>query len=162
MTKEVRDYGTLLHGDVKGANILFDRDPYGHRKGRSHGKQIEEGVASSSPLRCALYDLQYVGLGLATYDLVYFLGTSVDSSLLTPASEKELLETYLGFFHASTAGNATDSTLYTFDMLCKHWELAIVDWYRFMAGWGFWGNDRWVERRARQIVAERIQDLVSD
>lgn len=31
---EIEKYGTLLHGDVKGANIVFNRDPYSSsRKG---------------------------------------------------------------------------------------------------------------------------------
>ena len=42
------------------------------------------------------------------------------------------------------------------------WELSILDWYRFMAGWGFWGNDGWVERRARGIVESgRAAELVA-
>jgi hypothetical protein len=46
---------------------------------------------------------------------------------------------------------------YTFETLWMHWELAIVDWYRFMAGWGFWGNDSWIARRAKEITTEWTQ-----
>ena len=149
INREIQTYGTLLHGDAKGANIVFNRDPYGHRK-------ANPSAGDAEPLRCALYDLQYVGRGLLTHDLVYFLGTSVQSSLLTSTSEQELLETYLLYFNEGVA----EEDRYEFDVLWKHWELSIMDWYRFMAGWGFWGNDRWVTRRARDIADLRIQVYV--
>ena len=53
-------------------------------------------------------------------------------------------------------------TEYDFAALWRHWELSILDWYRFMAGWGFWGNDRWVEKRAKEIVGSgRVERLVN-
>ncbi|KIP07804.1 hypothetical protein PHLGIDRAFT_406193 [Phlebiopsis gigantea 11061_1 CR5-6] len=149
--REIEQYGTLVHGDVKGANIVFSRDPYPWR-GNKATPAIDE------PLRCALYDLQYVGLGLSTYDLVYFLGTSVESKLLKSIDdEKVLLQDYFEALTAVTADNQTSPSEYTFDTFWMHWELAIVDWYRFMAGWGFWGNDRWVQRRAKGIVKSWTQ-----
>ena len=137
---------------MKGANIVFSHDPYPWR-----GKKAT--VTSNEPLCCALYDLQYVGLGLATYDLVYFLGTSVESKLLGSINdEKELVQEYFERFSAAAVENGLNSTdEYTFNTFWTHWELAIVDWYRFMAGWGFWGNDRWVERRAKEIVKSWTQ-----
>lgn len=141
-SQEIREYGTLVHGDVKGANIVFNRDPYPRRAGKA--------AATDEPLRCALYDFQYVGLGLPTHDLVYFLGTSVESKLLKSLDdEKTLLQDYFAKFQEAVTGGGTK---YTFDTFWSHWELAIVDWYRFMAGWGCWGNDRWVERRAKEIT----------
>ena len=144
---EIKQYGTFVHGDVKGANIVFNRDPYPRRGGNA------SSPFSDPPLRCALYDLQYVGLGLTTLDLVGFLGTSVESKLLRSlADERNLLQNYFHKFQEVVAQVGVDGPKYTFDKFWTHWELAIVDWYRFMAGWGFWGNDRWVERRAREIV----------
>ena len=154
--REIEQYGTLVHGDVKGANIVFNRDVHPHRV-RSKKSKAPSAMADDAPLQCALYDLQYVGLGLPTLDLVYFLATSVESKLLTPQSERELLETYhasLLRFISKSAGHNT----YTIETLWKHWELAIVDWFRFMAGWGFWGNDAWVRRRAREIVSQWESD----
>lgn len=137
-----------MHGDVKGANIVFNLDPYPRR-----GKKFTPAT-SDEPLRCALYDLQYVGLGLPVHDLVYFLGTSVESKLLKSVEdEKSLLQDYFAKFKESVAPSGLNSTVdYSFDVFWTHWELSIVDWYRFMAGWGFWGNDRWAERRAKEIV----------
>ena len=104
------------------------------------------------------YDLQYVGLGLPTLDLVYFLATSVESKLLAPQSERELIETYHAHLLRFISKSTSPTNAYTVETLWKHWELAIVDWYRFMAGWGFWGNDTWVRRRAREIVSKWESD----
>lgn len=156
--REIKQYGTLVHGDVKGANIVFNRDVYSRRSNRGKktvDKKKNGDDTPAAPLKCALYDLQYVGLGLPALDLVYFLGTSVDSPLLSLTSEIKLIQTYHTTFTRSIAKSSdhvSDSPAYDFDTFWKHWELAIVDWYRFMAGWGFWGNDTWVERRAREIV----------
>jgi hypothetical protein len=111
-------------------------------------------VSSSAvdiPLQCALYDFQYVGLGLPTHDLVYFLGTSVESKLLKSVEdEKKLLQDYFSKFQLAISPD--HDAQYTFEKFWSHWELSIVDWYRFMVGWGFWGNDGWVEHRVKQIV----------
>ncbi|CAL1705756.1 unnamed protein product [Somion occarium] len=156
--KEILTYGTLLHGDVKGANILLNRNPYDSSRhsparSRSHIAPVSEDL----PLRAALYDFQYVGIGLSTLDLVYFIGTSIQSSLLSSSSEMNLLRHYhsalLTVIRDQTKAE-TNTSPYPFDVFLKHWELAIVDWYRFMAGWGFWGNDRWAEQRAKEIVKE--------
>jgi len=113
--------------------------------------------------RCALYDFQYAGVGLVTRDLVYFLGTTTQSRLLIEVEgEKELLRAYhADLMHIvgsrqeppNEVHDDESTTEYSFSRLWGHWELAIVDWCRFMAGWGFWGNGKWVERRAKQIVS---------
>jgi thiamine kinase-like enzyme len=145
MKQEAKNWGTLLHGDVKGANIVFSAGTGGSRN-------------------CALYDFQYAGVGLVTRDLVYFIGTTAQSALVRSIQqEKELIRAYHSELLRSIArrrndGQATahspgeDPGEYSFETLWRHWEIAIVDWYRFMAGWGFWGNDTWVERRAKEIV----------
>jgi thiamine kinase-like enzyme len=131
-------HATLVHGDVKGANIVFSHPPF--RK--------PDGGAST--LSCALYDLQYVGVNPPTHDLVYFLGTSVSSSLLTTSGEKDLLDFYFTELSAGLPQGANYSRA-AFD---ADWSLSIVDWVRFMAGWGFWGNDWWAIRRAKEVVAD--------
>ncbi len=186
---ENETHGTLVHGDVKGANIVFNHDPYPRTKAKFKSRITPSFTTPTSneatsnadvePLRCALYDFQYVGLNLPTHDLVYFLGTSVQLSLLkTEEDERALLRVWLDAFasysRAHQGDTEPDSTrtngelnggnishVYDFDTLWRHWELSILDWYRFMAGWGFWGNDRWVERRAREIVeSRRVEKLV--
>ncbi|KAF7800298.1 hypothetical protein EIP86_011546 [Pleurotus ostreatoroseus] len=145
--REIQRYGTIVHGDVKSANIVFNRRP--SRTGKKAYQAVTDG---SIPLRCALYDFQYVGLGLPALDLVYFLGMSVSPSLLSPSSEKELLQVYHASLQRCLTDQGTSHESYAFNIFWHHWELAIVDWYRFMTGWGFWGNDNWVRRRAREIM----------
>ena len=134
---------------MKGANICFNRELY------ARGKPKQPALGE---LECALYDFQYVGLGLGVLDLVYFLGTSVESRLVTTDSD-ELLRLYHKYFLEALI-STSDSTgaIYPYDIFLRHWELAVVDWYRFMTGWGFWGNDNWVEACAREIVTRWDSD----
>jgi hypothetical protein len=96
--------------------------------------------------------------------LVKFLGTSIQGNLLRSLEdEKSLMRYYhselVQVIHArrdsspQVADFIRDYGEYSFDKLWEHWELAIVDWYRFMTSWGFWGNDKWVDRRAREITS---------
>ncbi|GAO51013.1 hypothetical protein SAICODRAFT_30146 [Saitoella complicata NRRL Y-17804] len=123
--KEERRYMTLLHGDLKAANIVFK-------------KEFEE---------CAMYDFQYVGRGLGMRDVVYFLATSVSSRLLTREGEAELLNFY---YRELTKGLEGEG--YTREVMQEHFALCMVDWMRFMEGWGTWGNASWVKRRVEQIL----------
>ncbi|PVF97242.1 hypothetical protein CPB86DRAFT_826584 [Serendipita vermifera] len=146
MKQEAQKWGTLIHGDVKGANIVFSTGP-----GQSRG--------------CALYDFQYTGVGLVTRDIVCLFSKSVQAALIQGIEqEEELLRVYHSELLVKIAsrrndGQATGSSPdaefgeYKFETLWRHWEMTIVDWCRFMAGWGFWGNDGWVKRRAREIVS---------
>jgi hypothetical protein len=111
---------TLLHGDAKGANIMFSRDV---------GK-------------CALYDFQYCGKGLAVVDVVYFLATSIDGDVMhDDECADDLLETQYRELvdHVTRAGGSMAG--YTAEL--QDLEMAMVDWFWFQAGWGFWGNS-WV------------------
>jgi thiamine kinase-like enzyme len=117
-----------LHGDAKGANILFS--PSG---------------------QCAFVDFQYVGGGPPTLDLVYFLGTSIESRLIRGDGEEKLLRFYWDALQENFS-QQSHPPQYGWDTFRRQWEFALVDWCRFMAGWGFWGNDDWISRRAREVV----------
>ena len=124
---------TLIHGDCKAANILF----------------------SGNSSNCALYDFQYVGCGLGVQDLVYFIGTSVDGSLLRKrGGDEELLRFYYRELNQalSARGVNAETENYSFEVMKRQFEIALVDWMRFMAGWGTWGNARWVETSVRSIL----------
>lgn len=43
---------------------------------------------------------------------------------------------------------------YTFEALQADWQLAVCDYVRFMAGWGFWGNTSWASARCRECLAQ--------
>ncbi|KAI8593884.1 Ecdysteroid kinase-domain-containing protein [Geranomyces variabilis] len=131
-------FRTVLHGDPKCANILFADEPG------------EDGL-----LACAFYDMQYVGFGYGAVDIAYLLATSVDAKALE-RNEPFLLETYLCELQKllRNRGLLEDARDYTMDVLQSHLDLALIDWVRFMAGWGMWGNSAWAETKARQALAK--------
>ncbi|CAM6106897.1 unnamed protein product [Calypogeia fissa] len=130
---------TLIHGDSKAANILFSAD---------------------SSL-CALYDFQYVGSGLGAQDLVYFIGTSIQGSILRKkGGDEELLEFYYGELKQAlnAKGVNVEREHFTLEVLKEQFDVALVDWMRFMAGWGRWGNANWVESNVRRILKKWAEE----
>ena len=37
------------------------------------------------------------------------------------------------------------------------YELSIADYYRFMCGWGQWGNHRWAEKKTN-LVLDKLEN----
>lgn len=139
-------YQTLIHGDVKSENLFTN-------------KQGD---------RVAFYDFQYVGLGIGACDLAKLFTCSVPRSMLLKGTtggkrdgggrqlllpmeegEEKLLRFYLERLQRASGKS------YEWDAFVRHWETALVDWLRFQASWGFWGNTEWLEGRARSILADR-------
>ncbi|KAK6826027.1 hypothetical protein PG987_013521 [Apiospora arundinis] len=144
-------YATLIHGDVKSENMF----------GRS------SSPSSSAAAKVAFFDFQYVGVGLGVCDLAKLFTCSVPVSLLAaPAAasfsvspslsmqpgEKALLERYLARLEAVSGRG---KNCYPWDVFVRHWEAALVDWLRFQASWGFWGNTAWLEARVREILSRK-------
>ncbi|KAI1864240.1 hypothetical protein JX265_008611 [Neoarthrinium moseri] len=134
----VSDYETLIHGDVKSENMF----------------------ASPSGEEVAFVDFQYVGLGLGVCDLAKLFtcsvpatelmggtagGTNIQGLEMQPG-EKALLLHYIDQLEKSSG------KVYPWDIFVRHWEAALVDWLRFQASWGFWGNTDWLEARVRHII----------
>ncbi|KAJ5414573.1 hypothetical protein N7509_001200 [Penicillium cosmopolitanum] len=63
--------------------------------------------------------------------------------------EKFLLERYRA---SLLRDKEQDPGFYDWDLFVRHWETALVDWCRFQASWGFWGNTEWLEARVRFIL----------
>lgn len=132
------DYQTLIHGDVKSENLMTTAD----------GKRV------------AFYDFQYVGLGLGVCDLAKLFTCSVPLAMLIDEEEhmhqelemqpgeKLLLERYLKNL-TEVSGKS-----YEWGVFVRHWECGLVDWLRFQASWGFWGNTEWLEARVRCILKD--------
>ncbi|CAN8101080.1 unnamed protein product [Discula destructiva] len=130
------EYETLIHGDVKSENLFTN----------TKGDIV------------AFFDFQYVGLGLGVCDLAKLFTCSVPRSMLgkktkqgqLPMSEGEegLLRVYLENIQESSGIS------YSWEVFVRHWETALVDWLRFQASWGFWGNTEWLEGRVRSILAD--------
>ncbi|KAK5626285.1 hypothetical protein RRF57_002000 [Xylaria bambusicola] len=136
LTPRGRDHESLIHGDVKSENLF----------------------TTQSGTEVAFYDFQYVGFGLGVCDLAKLFTCSVPLHMLTDddgsvelpmgEGERRLLERY--------RTNLLDGRgeTYDWDTFMRHWETALVDWLRFQASWGFWGNTGWLEARVRSILKD--------
>ncbi|KAI6887640.1 hypothetical protein KC360_g3101 [Hortaea werneckii] len=135
----ISTYETLIHGDVKSENLFANT----------------EGSA------VAFFDFQYVGMGLGVCDLAKLFTCSVPMHMLTPEvlrcdvalamtdGERGLLQRYQRTI-SSISGKE-----YPWRDLEMHWSTALVDWLRFQASWGFWGNTSWLEARVRHILGDQ-------
>ncbi|KAF2128750.1 hypothetical protein P153DRAFT_367104 [Dothidotthia symphoricarpi CBS 119687] len=130
-------YETLIHGDVKSENLF----------------------TSTAGDKVAFYDFQYVGLGLGVCDLAKLFTCSVPLHMLVSEQviprelamqdgEKRLLQRY--WQKLREVGEQE----YEWTVFVRHWETALVDWLRFQASWGFWGNTEWLEARVRNILKD--------
>lgn len=152
LTPRGRAMESLIHGDVKSENLF----------------------TSESGDDVAFFDFQYVGLGLGVCDLAKLFTCSVPVDMLLGggdqksqsrsghyqvlpdslgmcAGEKILLERYRA---SLLRGREQDPEFYDWKLFVRHWETALVDWCRFQASWGFWGNTEWLEARVRFIVED--------
>eukprot|EP00879_Flechtneria_rotunda_P025419 GHRR01027012.1.p1 GENE.GHRR01027012.1~~GHRR01027012.1.p1 ORF type:complete len:337 (+),score=117.66 GHRR01027012.1:452-1462(+) len=124
---------TLLHGDFKSENVLFNAEH----------------------TCCAAYDFQYCGEGLGMRDVAYMLASSVDQDVVQQ-QEEQLLDHYhnelVGQLH--NFGKAAAAGSYTREVMKAQLDLCVADYVRFMAGWGMWGNHHWACRRARQVLKQ--------
>lgn len=127
---------SYIHGDVKSENLFTTKQ----------GDQV------------AFFDFQYVGLGLGVCDLaklftcsvpISMLGDDGDEAIPASAEELDLLRRY-----RETMAASEKSFGYAEEEFRRHWECALVDWCRFQASWGFWGNTEWLEGRVRWILRD--------
>lgn len=136
LTPSGRPYETFVHGDVKSENLFTTES----------GEEV------------AFYDFQYVGVGLGSCDLAKLFTCSVPVRMLVESRDipDELPmgggETRLLKEYHQTLGMGED---YPWDLFVRHWETALVDWCRFQASWGFWGNTEWLEARVRYILGSK-------
>ncbi|KAE8164216.1 kinase-like domain-containing protein [Aspergillus tamarii] len=138
-----RPYESYIHGDVKSENLFTTNS----------GDQV------------AFFDFQYVGLGLGVCDLAKLFTCSVPLDMLTndydipeellmDDGERALLERYREILLARRPSEMKEFD-YPMNLLIRHWETALVDWCRFQASWGFWGNTEWLEARVRSILKDQ-------
>ncbi|KAI1343142.1 phosphotransferase enzyme family protein [Xylariaceae sp. FL0016] len=136
-----REQETLIHGDVKSENLFASRS--GHE--------------------VAFFDFQYAGLGLGVCDLAKLFTCSVPLNMLLDDQEEVPDELPLGkisgeekllrLYHKMLLDGTSKE--YEWDLFVQHWEAALVDWLRFQASWGFWGNTEWLEARVRCILKDK-------
>ncbi|OAA34213.1 hypothetical protein NOR_08614 [Metarhizium rileyi] len=139
LTPTGRAFETFLHGDVKSENLFSTES----------GHQV------------AFFDFQYTGLGLGVCDLAKLFTCSVPLQMLQASTgepdelnmseqERYLLDQYRR--ELLNGGSMTNVPLYDWREFRRHWETALVDWCRFQASWGFWGNTKWLQARVRSIL----------
>ncbi|EKV11609.1 Protein kinase-like domain [Penicillium digitatum] len=134
---------SYLHGDVKSENLF----------------------TTTSGDSVAFFDFQYVGLGLGVCDLAKLFTCSVPLHMLVDGNgilpeqlsmcngERGLLERYR--MSLLPKEESDESELFKWEAFKRHWETALVDWCRFQASWGFWGNTEWLEARVRSILNDQ-------
>ncbi|KAK1973262.1 phosphotransferase enzyme family protein [Colletotrichum cereale] len=142
LTPSGRPFETHIHGDVKSENLFTTK------------------VGD----RVAFFDFQYAGLGVGSCDLAKLFTCSVPVEMLThhedipdqlpmDKGERDLLEQYREtLLKQKPPGHGPVD--YDWDTFVRHWETALVDWCRFQASWGFWGNTKWLEARVRHVLAD--------
>ena len=171
-----RRFRTIIHGDYKVANILF------------------QSIDTES-FNCASYDYQYTGIGFGTRDLVMLIVSSIDLPSQNGHSnhnhwkdiERSLLEFYYHQLLLHLANNIKKGIyqqdfvdlnntqtneeinskqqeegqleislqrIFPFQSLLDLYELSLVDYFRFMLGWGMWGNTTYIEERVNDIITQ--------
>lgn len=125
-------FQTLVHGDAKLANFCFS-------------DKVDHPVA---------VDFQYVGQGCGIKDVVYFIGSCLDSHGCEKYAEN-LLDDY--FQCLKDALNLTRSSI-SFNDLQSSWlpmyEFAWADFQRFLKGWSpdHWKIHEYSERMTRKAL----------
>jgi hypothetical protein len=145
-------YMSLIHGDIKGTNLMFR--PKGGLKPPGGFKNAIKG-----PLDAASFDFQWVGGSFGARDLVMLLVSSVkftdtlengkDLERQVLAMYHERLVSYIAAYCEDEESKATD---YTLEQLTMHYELCLIDYVRFMSGWSLWGNLNYAIGRTHEIM----------
>ncbi|KAK1237041.1 hypothetical protein MKX07_000463 [Trichoderma sp. CBMAI-0711] len=141
LTPRGRPFETYIHGDVKSENLFSTQS----------GNDV------------VFFDFQYAGIGLGVCDLAKLFTCSIPMDMLTshepvPAElemderERRLLSHYWRILSDGRHGRKLP--VYEWNDFLRHWETALVDWCRFQASWGFWGNTKWLEARVRYIIKD--------
>jgi len=128
---------TIVHGDFKTENLVWSADR----------KQV------------AAYDFQYSGGGLGTKDIAYLFITGVAHELVADDGDLELLRFYYDALVNKLDGHGH---VYTWEKCKEHYKYALLDYVRFMAGWGWWGNTKYAQARAREWLRRRASSTLEE
>ena len=127
---------TLLHGDLKGANIAL-------------------GCPSESEVEAAVFDFQWTGAGLGAQDVAYFFISAADPTSL--AREEELLRQY--YQERKSRARGGHGSPMSWKEFVEIYEIAFLDMMRWLCAYGLWGGpaERWALEKADALLA-RIDD----
>jgi len=124
------EYQTICHGDLKACNMSM----------------------SKNPSYVTLVDFQYLGRACPAKDLAYLFvcGMDVDEDF-EERQEGELLGLYIDELAANGVGHEKEAPLPKLETLKQALDLSYCDLYRWMLGWGVWGN-RFLEGRVERCM----------
>mmetsp|Transcript_11873 Transcript_11873/g.30124 ORF Transcript_11873/g.30124 Transcript_11873/m.30124 type:complete len:336 (+) Transcript_11873:112-1119(+) len=126
------EYQTICHGDLKACNMSMSEDPS----------------------YVTFVDFQYLGRACPAKDIAYLFvcGMDIDADF-EERQEEELLSLYIDELAANGVGENKDAPLPTVEKLKIALDLSYCDLYRWMLGWGVWGNGFLGERVERCMNA---------
>ncbi|KAG7353016.1 ecdysteroid kinase [Nitzschia inconspicua] len=125
-------FQTICHGDLKACNMSL----------------------SSNPSYVTFVDFQYLGKACPAKDLAYLFccGMDVDGDFME-RQERGYLQLYIDELSLNNVGRDKKFPLPTLEDLKEALDLAYCDLFRWMLGWGIWGNS---------FLQERVERLLSD
>ena len=134
---------TLVHGDLKGANIAFS--------GMGDGTGGGGGTCTAG-----VFDFQWSGGGLGCQDVAYFMIAAVDPAVLE--LEEELLRGYYVERKAliRVAKQHKKHPLMTFEEFKGLYEMALLDFMRWLVSYGLWGGpcEAWSLKKVDEILSK--------
>jgi len=133
-------YQTVCHGDLKACNMSMSTDPS----------------------YVTFVDFQYLGKACPAKDIAYLFvcGMDVDHDF-EERQESELLQLYIDELAANGVGEDKHAPLPTLDGLREALDLSYCDLYRWMLGWGVWGNG-FLEGRVERCfdaIVEKVEQF---
>jgi hypothetical protein len=123
----VEPFLTIIHGDPKAENILWN----------------------AQLTKCAFVDFQYTGRGLGAKDLAYLVCSSACTEDL---ASDGFLEWYFERLEHHASQYSKHLNGYTLELLREHFDWCLLDFVRFLLGWGRWGNFEWALKRTSRLV----------
>jgi thiamine kinase-like enzyme len=128
-------YQTICHGDLKACNMSI----------------------SESSSYVTFIDFQYMGKACPAKDLVYLFccGMDIDDDL-EERQERGMLELYIQELTANGIGKDGKTLVPTLNELTEALDLAYCDLYRWMLGWGVWGNG-FLEGRVEKVLERFLE-----
>jgi hypothetical protein len=168
-------YRTIIHGDYKAANILFREinssslSPPQYRCVCYDFQYlgIGFGVRDLVKLFVSSMDLSSFPAAASAHGAPSSRRHRSSNSLLEwKEMERTFLEHYRDRLIESVQENLSKGGIYSqdlvspveniypFSVLKFHYEIALMDYMRFMAGWGLWGNTEYAEQRTNEIIQE--------
>jgi hypothetical protein len=109
-----------------------------------------------------VFDFQWVGGGYGAADLVMMIVSAIElpsSKSERMTKEKEILLeyhtkllTYIDLYNRD--GRNRNIEGFTLKKLHQHYDICLLDYLRFMAGWHIWGNSVYVTERCTDLLNE--------